>query len=326
MRIKSIVIFSILITSGFLGILTKIAPSIDDLWAENPYWNGLANVQSTIKPIRIDDLTKVGLEVQIVSNSTLLLLGPSKHFDDVDIEIINGYLSNGGRVILADDFGTGNELLEGLDIPVRFTGMLMEDTLYYETKPEMPRIINFTIQNEGVNELVMNYPTTLETGEGLRIFASSTTTSLVSTDEGDNSYSLKAYPVIGLVEKGEGDLVLISDPSLFINSMLGKADNSRLLTSFLKGTVVLDESHSIPTLLTRMKIIIADTYLALGNPFYRYGLVMALVLLIVRTNFDKPEYIEKRDIVEEVLRKHPEWSRNELETLQRMRAEALEKR
>ncbi len=54
---------------------------------------------------------------------TLLILGPSIHYDFSESLAILMYAINGGRVMIADDFGTGNDILSVLSI---FLGFMSE--------------------------------------------------------------------------------------------------------------------------------------------------------------------------------------------------------
>jgi len=121
LRVKAVLLFGLVFTSAALVGLTFSYPPLDDLWLENPFWNGLSKVYSRMDPVRIQDLASMGMVVAEPSNSTVLMLGPSKPFSSEEVEVVEGFLVAGGRVVLADEFGTGNSLLDGLELDVHLS-------------------------------------------------------------------------------------------------------------------------------------------------------------------------------------------------------------
>jgi hypothetical protein len=54
-------------------------------------------------------------------DAMLLIIGPSKPYGTHELAYLRTFLSEGGRVILADDFGVGNDILSFLGIDARFS-------------------------------------------------------------------------------------------------------------------------------------------------------------------------------------------------------------
>ncbi|MHA1976051.1 MAG: DUF4350 domain-containing protein [Candidatus Hodarchaeales archaeon] len=98
----------------------------------NKGWNGA----STFKDLFVEE----GAEISTIVGSSnvlnrlnqtdlggnqgsLIILGPSVHYDFSESLAILMYAINGGRVIIADDFGTGNDILSVLSI---FLGFISE--------------------------------------------------------------------------------------------------------------------------------------------------------------------------------------------------------
>ncbi|MHA2387561.1 MAG: DUF4350 domain-containing protein [Candidatus Hodarchaeales archaeon] len=98
----------------------------------NEGWNGA----STFKDLFVEE----GAEISTIVGSSnvlnrlnqsdiggnqgsLIILGPSVHYDFSESLAILMYAINGGRVIIADDFGTGNDILSVLSI---FLGFISE--------------------------------------------------------------------------------------------------------------------------------------------------------------------------------------------------------
>ncbi|MBD3206883.1 hypothetical protein GF319_11155, partial [Candidatus Bathyarchaeota archaeon] len=122
MRARTAVALGLAASLVVIIVLTYAFEPLDDLLVENPYCNGLSTMYREYKPIRVKDLTELGSHVLDPGESTLMIIGPSKAFAPGEVDAVKRYLEIGGRVVLMDDFGTGNQLLEGLGVEARFTG------------------------------------------------------------------------------------------------------------------------------------------------------------------------------------------------------------
>lgn len=315
MRVKAVLLFSVIAVSSSLVGLSFFTPPRDDLWFENPFWNGLSKVYSRLEPVRLQDLMGVAEPVVEPSGSTVLMLGPSRMFTPFETVIVNRFLHLGGRVVLADEFGTGNSLLERLGLDVRFSGLLLLDPLFKDGSSRMPRILN--VSSVGVDELVLNYPTVLDDADDLEVLAWSTSFSYLAVSPGppDEDSVYGPFPVAAEVGVGDGSLVLIADSSLFINSMLDRGDNMEFLLSLVEGEVFLDEAHSIPSRLTMVKAFLVQVYSVLRMTEVKYGLAALSMIAVARVKWVVDEAEEEEDEVEAVLRRHPEWDRGLLEWL-----------
>jgi len=325
LRVKAILLLSLVASSAAITGMSLTFPPLDDLWLENPFWNGLSKVYSRMKPIRLGDLTNIGRAAAEPSSSTVLMLGPSKPFTPEEVEAVEAFLSLGGRVVLADEFGTGNSLLEGLGLEVRFSGLLLLDPLFKDKSSRMPKVLNISSSRytDGLEELTFNYPTVLAHTESVSVLAWSTPFSYLATSPSPPNEDSVAgpFPVVAEARVGEGSLILISDSSLFINSMLDRGDNMALLRGLARGEVFIDEAHSIPSRLTRVKAFLVQAYSFLRMTEVRYGLTVLAVLAVFKVKWGGGED-EEEDEVEAVLRKHPEWDRRLLEELREERRRA----
>jgi len=319
LRVKSVLLVSLFVVSTGIVGLTFVYPPLDDLWVENPFWNGLSKVYSRLDPVRLEDLASLEMVVPVPSDATVLMLGPSKPFTSEEVEVVKEFLSRGGTVVLADEFGTGNSLLEGLGMDIRFSGLLLLDPLFKDRNSKMPRILNIKSSEytEGVDELVLNYPTVLNNTEGAEVLAWATAFSYLSEvpgPPGDDS-ATGPFPVVALVEFGAGRLLLVADSSIFINSVLDRGDNMAFLRSSSRGIVFIDEAHSIPSRLTMVKAFLVQVHSVLGLTEIKYGLTLSSLLVIAKINWGIEEGDKEEDEVEAVMRRHPEWDRGLLEEL-----------
>lgn len=310
MRSRHYVLLGLL--AGVVGVaaLTVVYPPLDDLYLENPFWNGLSEVYRELKPGRVRDAGE--FYMLDAGNSTVLMVGPTSGFSSGDVVAVREYLERGGRVVLCDDIGSGNQLLEGLGLGTRFSGLLLLDPVFFDREPGLPRLLNFSVYGVKAREVVLNYATTLAVGDGLSVVEWSSPFSYV---EGEGGVAVGPHPVMGRVDVGRGLLMVFSDSSVFINSMIDRGGNRGLLRMVVRGEAFVDEVHSVPTLLTRFAWVLRDVYVVLRVPDVGFGVAAFGVLLIFgyRPLFRDEE--PQLDEFEEVLKSHREWDRRQLEWL-----------
>jgi len=309
-----------------LGLAWAVPP-LDDFRLENPFWNGLSELHSRIHPFEVSDLARLDVVLK-PSESALLMLGPSKPFTDEDVDAVRGFLGAGGLVVLAEDFGSGNSLLEGLGVEARFLGRILLDPLFKDKDSRMPRMIDFTPSpyTRGLSALTFNYATALtDVGHGVRVLARSTAFSYLSKDlrsPPEEAELVGPFPVMAEVKYGGGSMVLISDSSLFVNSMLDRDNNDALLKNLMGGKMVyVGVSHWSPSLLTQVKGVLARAYEVAGVTEVKYSLAVILAVIIFKVRWGGKEMRDERDEVEDALINHPEWDRALLERLKRLRDE-----
>ena len=310
------IILGLLVALFTLTVVTSYYPSLDDLLIENPYWNGLSEFYKLTDPVRVSNLE--GLVPD--NENTLFIIGPDTDFQREEAEHVNRFLSEGGRVVLCDDFGTGSQLLAYLGVNIRFDGGLIRDEIFRDSNPVFPRVDAGYYE---IDYLVLNYPTFLigNVSESTVVRSSFFSYSIESMDQFPEKIGI--HPIIAELSYSRGELVLISDSSLFINSMIDKGGNKHLLRTLIKGEVLIDEAHRTQSSIGEIKSLLAKTYTLLGFYEVRYSLILIIIFGILRVNLSvDPDYI---DPIEEVLQRHPEYDRKQIEWLEEERRKAREK-
>lgn len=129
-----------------------------------------------------------------------------------------GYVIDGGRMLVADDFGVSSPFLERLDVSrVKVEMDNLPHQRFVHGNPALP-VFEPTGRHpllDGVNTLVANHPAVLLNVGG----------PVVSYDDGAG--------LIYDMNLGEGKAVLFGDASLLINHMLSVADNGLLAKNTL---------------------------------------------------------------------------------------------
>lgn len=198
---------------------------------ENTSWNGLRELQEdyNLVPLPSETLTK-GL-----SGNNIVLSIPYREPTVQDVAELKSYVESGGVLIIADDHGFGNTILSGLGISARFHGGSLIDPLFNLGDNGFLIIndIEPSLLTTNVSSLALNYATGLKIETGT-IVANSSSFSFMDLDlDGfqDEQEPTGPFPVIAHIGIGEGELILISDPSIFINAMVHTESNPDFISN-----------------------------------------------------------------------------------------------
>jgi len=226
-----------------LGISMLVSPlavpvfkSSSDLSIFNTNWNGLSEFARLTAERR--DLSPIFYPYNLARVSelkgVLLIFAPDIDFSQAEAEEVKKFLENGGTVFIADDFGTANSLLEKLGIRARFSDESVKD-IFYTKNEKFPVAIRIPPGlSKNVSVLKLNVPSAVLAAEG-EIF----------TSRAAYAGKMGEYAVMAELKYGNGRIVLFSDPSAFMNEMMGENKNFSInLIDYLgTGTFYFDEAH-----------------------------------------------------------------------------------
>lgn len=271
----------ITLVAVMLAVLVWCYPTNSDFKSENPSWNGARDL---LDDFRVSPLSSLDALSAAPQESTLLVI-PYMEFTTSDLKILENYVSSGGKLVVLDDYGFGNDILEHLKIETRFTGNQLLDTLFNYKNESFPKIVNFVSEptTSGIENLVFNHATSLENVPQDNIIAWSSCFSFLDENQNggyDEREPEGPFPVIANFQIGKGELVLISDPSILINSMLEMGDNRRFLDNIAQGRIFLDQSHlpEVPLDEAKGKLKIARNVLATV-----WGTLALIILVLALT-------------------------------------------
>ena len=260
----------------------------------NADWNGCSKVASATRTTALLVSYRIPLPNQPF---LLVIIGPSTIFTKDEIAEIRSFLEAGGTVLLADDFGTGNTLLKGLNVSAQFSGKTLADLYYYSKAPRFPLISVFSPSpiTANVTTLVLNRPSYIDITNSSRVtkLASSSPFSFVDLNGNGRpspNETINSYPVMAETEIGRGWLILVSDPSMFVNEMIDLYDNMQLFRNLLKmggDSLMFDVVHLEKAPLTDSRIVLKDNINLLRDflffsktSIYVQSVIVALVLLL----------------------------------------------
>ncbi|MBU4220853.1 MAG: DUF4350 domain-containing protein [Euryarchaeota archaeon] len=256
----------------FIAVL-RFSQNTDDFSTYNPEWNGgkqikneLSENHTVISMPLTDDLSAYD-----PGKTAFIILRPENNFSKKEMEIIKKFVENGGLLIVADDFGSGNDLLNDLTPNIAFSNLLMLDDVNYWENITFP-VITSDLKN--VSNITLNYPTTLIVNDtSVKILASSSKFSWLSKGDLDRG-SGGSYPVIATTSSGKGMIIAIADPSIFINSMLPMTDNRLILQKLVENRNILIFDERM-----RMPLVSVIQYHIKNNPIIQYMFAASVILL-----------------------------------------------
>ena len=322
----------------------------------NPGWNGCSNIAiksyktGKLQPTFYFEDSELTLaqhsfsDYNLIANeSCILIIGPRSSFTSIEIDYIQNFLKDGGMLLLADDFGTSNEILNGINASSRFSNSLLLD-LSFEKSARFVNIFDFENRSspifQNVSRILLNYPTTIKPGKNTNVLAYSSELSWIDRNlngKQDTNEQIGPFPVFAIESFGKGKIVLLSDPSVLINSMKDKLDNDIFIKNMLKSlysdreTIIIDESHRDISSPWQISYFLPRT---IGFEL-KIAIVLLVVLLFIVGFTTIPKYILKRlddlifkkpekkltltnkELIDDVLNKHPSWNRNKLENILR---------
>ncbi|MEA3558271.1 MAG: DUF4350 domain-containing protein [Candidatus Thermoplasmatota archaeon] len=338
------------------SIMVPILSSDADFSIYNTSWNGCSDLGrdvyrtgSFLPTIDISSSSEERVvhnsfnELEVTSSpgdTTIIIIGPDMEFTADEGRYVNDFLGKGGRLLLADDVGTGNSLLGYLNTSSRISNDIMMD-LSYMKKGEFAVTLDMAPHpiTENLTHLLMNYPSTIIPGISAVSIINSSGTSWLDTirnERIDPEETEGPFPILTIEDYGNGELLLLSEPSLLINQMKDQMDNgpfaSDLINYISEGrkTIVIDESHrDLANPVQLANIFITDT-----SPGEKVGIMTAVIAIFIivssplpkrtlsliqkgtsRILSEKIEKKEKIDPIKEVMNRHPDWDRRTLEKI-----------
>ena len=350
-----LIIGSVIMVLLILALANPFIYDTTDFSMVNTNWNGCSTIairtvqEGKLQPTFYYESNELTLSFRSFTdydlpskNATLVIIGPTTPFTTQEIQYVRTFILEGGMVLLADDFGTGNQLLKGINTTTRLSNQLLVD-LSFEKQAPFVNLFTFTNTSsplfDNVSHLLLNYPTRILLGKNTSVLAETTELSWIDANENgkhDSGEPKGAYPILAIEPLGQGTIVIISDPSLFINSMNQYFDNQQFRDNLFhylyenRDVVIIDESHRdintplqifyrLPqTLGLELKIgiviLVLLIFLVIFTKIPRQ-LIHKLINLMNRQPLVEPTTMEQH--ITEIMEKHPDWDQKKLENLLR---------
>jgi hypothetical protein len=320
------------------------SPIGDPYSMDNTQWNGTSRLAQ-----RGFLAVTTGLADTLSSTDfapVLLIMAPTRPFSREEATSIGASVRKGGLLVIADNFGSSNDLLSLLGLPVKFDSRLLVDPLIYRKQPLFPVISDFSESefSTGLDELVLNSATVLNVSatSKVKILASSSAFSFLDSNrDGEKSSQEPSGPFPVLVEQqlGEGKVLLFTSPGSLANGLIDEGSNGVLVQSLVKygsgpenpSVLLYDETHLERSPFTPAKLMARQLVIWILEGGMQLSVKLelaafAVVLLAARYMYRKPSKTAKKieplqavgsPDVEAALRRHPTWDAEKLEYVAR---------
>jgi hypothetical protein len=240
----------ILLAAVFLLAMHLSANNMD-FSRSNIGWNGTSSFFSDLNRHHTVEITDPGQLAGYPRNATLLIIAPYRSPTAKELAAYTAFLNNGNTIFLADDFGTGNEILAGIGSHV---SILPGNLSSLDRRYQDPySVIAYRAADEGPvplpQDIALNRPAALDGGSPLMLTSVMSWIDLNGKRRITLGEDLGTYPVMVTTSKGTGQLIVLSDPSIFINSMYSQPENGNnrdLIRSIvtLNDQVLIDQMNS----------------------------------------------------------------------------------
>jgi len=259
-----------------------------------------------------------------VNHTCLFICGVERRYSDSELDAIGSFIERGGRILLADDFGYAGEE-EGIFYNIE-SGRLLRDTNYVK-HPDFVRI-SVSIPGKAAYTILTDRPAVLRIepesdfynpdrlDHNRRIskvsIAQSSSRSWVDLDsDGEfdpeeaplGTYSVAAYinldqrneyteeycqGVFTRIQKTTFEGIVISDPSIFINDMINRENNTQFLYDIMNillpdgGCVVFDLStHTSTNPVTNTHSTVSRAVENISTDNYLYLLMAPIIMIFI---------------------------------------------
>jgi len=184
-------------------------------------------------------------------DTVAVVLSPTESYSSSEQVRIAEFLRSGGTLIIAEDYRPhGNALLAAVGADARFDGRPVYDNRNYYRNSSFPEAtpVSDAPETAGVNTLVLNYGTTVRAGNATTLVNTSEYAYLDTNGNSrlDDDEQLASRPVVTSESVGDGRIIAVSDPSIFVNVMLERGDNRQFVRNLVANhdTALLDYSHA----------------------------------------------------------------------------------
>jgi len=217
----------------------------------NTGWNGTSLFFSGLDRHKVTDITDPAGLTPYTNTTILLIIAPEREPTGPETEAYRAFLQRGNTILLADDFGAGNAILRGIGsrISIRDGNLSSLDRAYGDPYSVVVYNVTNVSPVQSLSAVVLNRAAPLEGGIPLLRTSFLSWTDTNGNGRIDSDEALGTFSVMAREKTGEGELIVLSDPSIFINAMQNideKYDNRKLIRNLVEreGSVLIDQMNS----------------------------------------------------------------------------------
>lgn len=179
-----------------------------------------------------------------------IILASEQAYGAEDGARVADFVRRGGTVVVADDVGSTNQLLQEIGASTRVDGDPLRDERHYHRSPALP-VATQTADHQYVDDsetFTLNHGTALAPN-GADVLIQSSEYAYLDHNRNqqfDGDETIAPRPVMTIEEVGEGQVIVISDTSALINVMLDQPGNRAFVQQLFNAhdRVLIDQSHA----------------------------------------------------------------------------------
>ena len=302
----------------------------------NSEWDGA----NELRTVAADAGTNVTIGTNVsryptsnADGTVAVVLSPAESYSPSERTRIAEFVRNGGTLVVAEDYRPhGTALLAAVGADARFDGRPVYDNRNYYRNSSLPEATPAGDYPEtaGVDTVVLNYGTTVRAGSATTLVTTSEYAYLDTNGNGelDGEEQLASRPVVTSESVGDGRVIAVGDPSIFVNAMLERGDNRQFVRNLVADhdTALLDYSHasSVPPVAAALLAVQQSDVLLVFC-----GVVLVGTLFALDSRLDEhlrkrlrdyrgrePDPHVSRDGVKKYLSaRHPDWESEQIERI-----------
>lgn len=252
-RVVFAAVLLVTITTVAVGVGTSAA-------AYGPYnydWDGTSDIRSVAADAGADvEMVRspTGYREASAESATAFVLEPTERYSNAESEAVASFLDRGGTVVVAaEGNGEANRLLAALGVESRFDGRPLRDEQRFYRSPALPvgTPVREASATRNVSGVTLNHGTTVNASTTGTVLVNSSAFSYLDAngnDELDPTEPIRERPIVVREDVDEGNVILVSDGSVFINEMLDRTDNRRFAANLLGGSdaLLVDQQRRPP--------------------------------------------------------------------------------
>jgi hypothetical protein len=217
----------------------------------NTGWNGTSDFFFRLDRHRVTDITDSAGLAAYGNATILLIIAPDREPTVQETDAYRAFLERGNTIVLADDFGSGNTILQriGSRISILPGNLSSIDRAYGDPYSVVVYNVTNVSPVQSLSAVVLNRAAPLEGGTPLLRTSFLSWTDENGNEKIDSDEAIGSFSVMAKEKIGNGELIVLSDPSIFINAMQdldGNYDNPQLIGNLVgrEGPVLIDQMNS----------------------------------------------------------------------------------
>lgn len=249
----------LLVVVGMLlvGLVVGVSTSTTALGPYNYDWDGGSDLRTTLGANASVEVTQSSAVYETVppADTVAVVPAPEGGYGETDRARLASFVSQGGTLVIASETNETNDLLARLGVTARIDGTPVRDDQRNYRSPAFPRAddVRDDSRVRDVDALTLNHGTVLEPGNATALVNTSQLAYLDANrnERPDDNETFDAFPVAAVESVGAGEVIVVSDGSVFTNAMLERDGNEQFVRTLAADheRAVLDYTNqSLPPL------------------------------------------------------------------------------